>query len=651
MSADAILQEGLRLHQTGRLAEAEARYRQIDAQQPHYAAALHYRGLIAYQGQRYQDAVTLMQQSLALASVAAVHSNLANALAALARWGEAEAALRAALTLEPQFADAWFNLGNVLREQRRLADADAAYRRVLELKANHLGALNNLANLLHLRGQRDDAAQAFYYLGNVLQDEGRSADAANAYRQSLALIPNPGVEINLAFLTPAIAASNEEIEATRTRLFANLQEFKARDIHLADPLRYATSAIFYTGYHGHNDCELRRELAAFYLRAAPELAWTAPHCRRYTGPRGKLRVGFLSKYFYPDHPMTKLYGGIVETLDRERFEVTLFRFDPPGAWGGGPGTEVIVLPEDLERARRRIADAKLDVLFYTDIGMAPVSYFLAFARLAPVQCTTFGHPVTSGIPNVDYFLSAAELETEAAVERYSETLIRLSVVPTYFRAPRAANVAPSRGDLGLPSGAHLYLCAQNLIKLHPSFDSALAAILRRDPQALLLLIDSIKTPNFAQLLRQRFGRSMPELLARVRFLPFLKLETLLAFCREVDAVLDTPVFGGGTTSLEMFAVDTPVLTWPGADARSRITHALYRQMRFDDLSAANETQYVDLALRLASDRAWRGRLVERLRQRKAVLYENRALVRELESFFEAAVAAAAQGRKLQAWAA
>jgi protein O-GlcNAc transferase len=649
MSPSQILQEALRLHQAGRLAEAEAGYRQLLAQAPQHPDATHYLGLLAYQDKRYTDAVRLITEAIAIrAGDPAAHSNLGNALAMLGRHSDAEAAFRAALALDPQLADTWFNLANVQREGQQLEAAEVAYRRVIALHPQHVGARNNLAHLLLLRGRRPEAAEAFHDLGNALQDVGRTADAAGAYQQALAIAPHPGVEVKLAFLTPAIPTSAEEIERTRERLFAGIAALTAKDTRLADPLRYASSSIFYTAYHGRNDRELRRQFAEFYLRASPDLAGRAAHCDGYAGPGQRIRIGFISRYFHPDHPMTKLYGGIIEQLDRRQFDVTVFRFDAPAPATVGTGTQVIVLGDDLDAARRALAQARLDVLFYTDIGMEPTTYFLAFSRLAPVQCVTFGHPVTTGIASIDYFLSARDMETGNAQEHYTETLIRLATVPTFFKPPRPATAPPTRQDLGLPADARLYFCAQNLIKFHPEFDAGLARILRRDPKGMLVLINN-KTAQMAQLLMNRLRLVIPDASSRIAFLPFLKLDALLGFLQSVDAVLDTPVFGGGTTSLEMFAVDVPVLTWPGPFARSRITHALYRQMGFDGMSASDETDYVERAVRLANDPAWRKGLQEALRQKKHVLYENAALVRELERFFTAAVAAAAQGRKLSDW--
>ena len=73
----------------------------------------------------------------------------------------------------------------------------------------------------------------------------------------------------------------------------------------------------------------------------------------------------------------------------------------------------------------QVAATELDVLFYADIGMDPTTYFLAFSRLAPVQCVTWGHPVTTGIPNIDDYLSSDVFEAPGAEAHYTERLIRL----------------------------------------------------------------------------------------------------------------------------------------------------------------------------------------------------------------------------------
>ena len=151
--------------------------------------------------------------------------------------------------------------------------------------------------------------------------------------------------------------------------------------------------------------------------------------------------------------------------------------------------------------------------------------------------------------------------------------------------------------------------------------------------------------RMAKWLRAR----IPDVANRIVFLPFLAHDAFLGILKNADAVLDTPHFSGGTTSFETFAAGVPIVTWPGRYARSRPTAALYRQMGVTGLTADHAAQYVDLALRLARDPDWRAQKQAELRQKCAVLYENLEAVRELERFFAAAVAAAADGRKLQSW--
>ena len=121
--------------------------------------------------------------------------------------------------------------------------------------------------------------------------------------------------------------------------------------------------------------------------------------------------------------------GIIKNLFREKFHVTVFRFqikeDTLSKSIDEAADELVILPNDLRGARETIGKYPLDILFYPEIGMDPLTYFLAFSRLAPVQCTTWGHPVTTGIPNMDYYISSENAEPSNAQAHYSESLVLL----------------------------------------------------------------------------------------------------------------------------------------------------------------------------------------------------------------------------------
>ena len=294
------------------------------------------------------------------------------------------------------------------------------------------------------------------------------------------------------------------------------------------------------------------------------------------------------------------------------------------------------LPAKLTDARRAIGEAELDVLFYPDIGMEPMTYFLGFARLAPVQMVTWGHPVTTGIPNIDYFLSSRDLEPDGSDDQYTERLLQPRWPIVYYHRPPMPVHPRGRAWLQVPDAATLYACPQSLFKLHPDFDSLIGAILDRDHNARILFIQD-RTGHQARQIRDRFARAFPENVDRVVFTPQLKLAEFLDLLRAADVILDPPHFGGGNTSLEAFAMGVPIVTLPGGFLRSRITYSLYRKMNMLDLVADSAKTYVDLAIRLGTDRDWREGLRKKITERSVVLYEDIQVVRDFEDLLLEAV--------------
>ena len=147
---------------------------------------------------------------------------------------------------------------------------------------------------------------------------------------------------------------------------------------------------------------------------------------------------------------------------------------------------------------------------YTDIGMDPVTYSLAFSRLAPVQCVTWGHPVTTGIETIDYFLSSESsrtpVPTSTTPERWSGSrACRFTATARCCPAPaRAGRTLACRRSL-------LYGCPQSLFKFHPDFDALLGSILRRDPHGILVLhrVERAWFGPWVEFLRRRFAARFP----------------------------------------------------------------------------------------------------------------------------------------------
>lgn len=629
------------------LEEAEASLRRAIALEPDAADALNNLGLVLLRAGRLDEAVHCFQQSLARQPDSVdVTCNLGNALRKQGYTFRALDAWLKTVALEPTHAVALGKAGLALHELGRAAEADGLFRRAFELDPKSADVLNNWGNV-HQDLQDFDRALDCYRqavaadpdfvpahcsLGYLLNDRGQLDEARLALERALELQPDNLVRVMLATALPPVYASLDDLDERRTTLEQNLAGLIADRVTL-DTTRTIVPTMFYIAYQGRNDRQVQEDLARVYQ--APKLP--APRGRRAAD--GRLRVGFLSRYFR-EHTIGRLNLGLVKHLARERFEVHVI--------AGGTHQDAMaesfrrhadyhhVLPYDPQRARQMVRDLELQLIFYADIGMDPLTYTLGFSRMAPVQCVTWGHPDTTGSAAMDYFISSKLLEIDAADDHYTEKLVRLPDLSVCYERPVLEEQPRDRASFGLDPARHLYICPQSLFKFHPEFDAVLGEILRRDPLGDLVLLEG-KYDHWRQLLVERFERTMPDVVDRVRFLGRLKRIDFLALNAAADVSLDPMHFGGGNTTYEALALGTPVVTLPGDFLRSRISLALYAKMGFLDCVVRSPDHYVELALRLGTDRAYRDSVSRGILSSVDVLFDNRQAVRDLEEFFVAAI--------------
>jgi predicted O-linked N-acetylglucosamine transferase (SPINDLY family) len=655
--ARAHLHLALSLTAQARFADAHHAYQRAIELDPEIAqdAAVHTNLGVALDRDGYvPEALGAFLRAIALnpASVAA-HANLAALLAEMGASAEAQAQHEAAVAQAPGMAEAHNDVGIALREQGRPREAGAAFRRALACRPDFAEAHANLATALAELGNLDEAVEGFetaraHGLDNAklhhnraatLQLQGDLHEAGFSWRRAITLDPDPARLIRLVTMLPVVPASADELRESRAQLEAGLDQLLAMDVRMPPFDIPLVRPNFYLAYQGMDDRALQEKMAALCLKACPSLAWQAPGLGERATRDGRLRVGILSRHLYA-HTIGKLTRGFVEGLDRERFEVIVIQAggerDAIATAIAAASDQAVRVPCHLGAARQQVADLGLDVLFYPDIGMDPLTYFLAYARLAPTQITTWGHPVTTGLPTIDWFVSADGLEPDGADAHYTERLARLSRLPTSYRAPDTSGVpadpAECRRRLGIRAEGTLYLCAQSLFKIHPDNDAVFGEILRRDPQGQLVLLEG-QSARWGQILSARFSRVFPDAMDRVWFAPRQPFDSFLTMLRAADAVLDPLHWTGGNSTYEAFSLAVPVVTWPSPFMRGRVTAAAARQAGVPDMIAANPEEYVDLALRLAHDPAWRHELTARLRAGHAELFDDARAVRGLEDVF------------------
>ncbi len=204
MTLQMLLNQAVALHREGRLAEAEALYRQVLAQSPPNFQLQYRLALLQHQQQRPKEALDTLRAALAIDPKAAEALVLQGTLmAAVGAPQDALASFDHALALKPNLPDAFYHRALVLIQLGRLEDAIADFDRMLAGAPDAAGAWGNRGVVLQRLGRLSaavesydralkllpDHAQTWLNRGTALQTQGRFTEALESFDRTIKLAP------------------------------------------------------------------------------------------------------------------------------------------------------------------------------------------------------------------------------------------------------------------------------------------------------------------------------------------------------------------------------------------------------------------------------------------------------------------------------
>ena len=613
--------------------------REILAEDPRHPEALHLLGVAHFRQGNHSEAIRRIEEAIRLApGVAHYHNNLATVLGRHGRRREAIASYERAIALAPERSDYHAHRANCLAATNQYEAAVSAYRRALALEAGDAGIYRSLSVALYRLGKQSEAL-AVIDIALELDPNLVSAKWARCMMQALSMYD-----------------TENEIPRARRAYTDALAEL-ARSLPLDRPSerQEAFDAIsymqpFYLPYMGANDRELQRTYGELVCRilSARYPAWSRMRPARHAGDDERIRVGIVSAFFYEHSNWKILLHGWVMHHDRERFALHCYHTGPETDERTRNAIErshrFVQGPRLHEDWCRTILEDELDVLIYAEVGMDPTAVSLAGLRLAPVQCASWGHPNTTGLPTIDYFLSADLMEPDEGADHYTETLIRLPNLSTqYARPPTTADGCHRRADFGLPEEAVVYLSSQSLFKYLPRHDDIFARIAGQVPGCRIVFLRHqrsryIDERFFARLERAFAARRLDagEHVVLVDRMDVVRFQGLNRIC---DVYLDSIGWCGNSTTLEGLAAGLPVVTLPGRLMRARHSLAILTLLDLTETVAADAEDYVRIAAHLGQDVEWREKIKAEISRKLPSLYADPAPIRGLERFLDTAVRA------------
>jgi predicted O-linked N-acetylglucosamine transferase (SPINDLY family) len=597
--------------------------------------------------------------SVADAESPSAHLSAGNAYKDEGRLEEAVASYQKALSINPDFSPAYVNLGNVLQVQGKSTEAVNCYRKALAANPDLPEAHFNLANVFRDQNKLDQAAthyektialqpespDAHFALGHVFRHQGRLRESLDCYRKALSLDPG-NVEARWALAlsqVPKIFEMGIEPSQCRAAFSANLDELDRwfDETRVAEGDRAVGSQQPFTLAYQEED---NRDLLERYGRLCTRLmgAWferqglVLPERRR---SEGAIRVGFVSQYFWNHSVWNAIVKGWFQMLNRERFAICAFylgtRQDEETLIARSCSAHFEQGGRDLQHWVRAIVDQRPDVLIYPEIGMDPMTLKLASLRLAPVQVATWGHPETTGLPTIDYYLSAEDLEPDKAQEHYSERLVELPHLGCFYEPLNGEPLAPDLASMGIDAGSPFLLCPGMPFKYAPQFDWVLAEIASRLGRCQLVFFVP-DAENLAEILQRRLESAFARRGLRFRdfgvFVPWQSGPAFDGLLSRAAVFLDTIGFSGFNTAMQAVEAGIPIVTREGRFMRGRLASGILKRMGLEELVAGSEQDYVQLAVRLIQDHRYRERVRRLIESKRSVLFGDMAPIRGLEAF-------------------
>jgi protein O-GlcNAc transferase len=609
LSVDEAMQKASQHHQAGRLAEAEALYRQILAQHPDHAEALHLIGVLAGQTGHADAAIDLIGRAIQLKpDFPEAYSNLACAHAAKGQIDQAIAAYRTVVKLRPSSAEARHGLATVLRTNGQVDEAIAAYSWAIQLRPNYPQAQSDLGNVLRAKGRFDEAIAAYRQaitlrpnfpeahinLGITLRVIGQFDDAIAAFQQAIALDPSNAeahcllggaLRVN-GRLSDAIAAYRQAIT-----LRPNFPEAHS-------------NLIFALHYHPDYDAQsIAEELNRWNIQhAEPLRRLIRPHaCDRSVDRH--LRIGYVSPDFR-DHVVGRNLMPLFQHHDRRQFEIVCYadvlRSDAMTAqfqqhtdcWRN-------IVGQSDDQVADQVRNDRIDIL--VDLVLhSGGNRLLVFARKpAPIQVTFAGYPGSTGLKAIDYRLSDPYLDPPGMQKSLcAEQVIRLAdsfwCYDPLDCQDIAVNSLPS-----LKTGVVTFGCLNNFCKkVHDGVLALWAQVLRRVEGSRLLILAPPGSHRQRTLDRMRQEGIDSE---RIEFLPRHSRRQYLELYHRIDVGLDSFPYNGHTTSLDSFWMGVPVVSLVGQTAVSRAGWCQLSNLGLADLAGKTQEQFAQIAVELAND--------------------------------------------------
>jgi protein O-GlcNAc transferase len=540
--------------------------------------------------------------------------------------------------------NSFYNLSQIYELKNEKLKADFYNALYLAINGQYQKSSEKLKALVDSEYQTE---RLYWTLFECYRRIGENSKALECIERGLRVYPeNSTIFIKNKLAVPLLYDNEDEIDFYRERFNKGLDELiQGTELDTPEKTKQALDALdrhnnFFLAYQGRNDLCLQEKYGLYVHQVMksnfPDLA--ERNFNRSSG--NKIKIAYISSFFR-GHTVCKLFKGWIEFADKDSFEIFSYHLDN----SCDEYTKEIKknsdyfyhFPSGFEEICRNILDHEIDILVYPEIGMDFRTMKLAALRLAPIQCMAWGHPVTSGLPTIDYFLSSKLMETGKSNQHYHEELICLSNLSISYKMPELPTQPFTREDFGIEQDSVVYFSCQSTFKYLPQYDHIFALIAQKVPKAKFIFI-ATHSQDLTEKFITRVSRSFSKygLSSDDYCIVVPKQDTRGYFSLNLlaDIFLDTLDWSGGNTTLEALACNLPVVTCPGQFMRGRHAYAMLNRIGINDTIADSLSDYVDISVQLGTNQDYKKRIIHEIKEKKHLIFNEMSSISDLEKFYK-----------------
>ena len=327
-------------------------------------------------------------------------------------------------------------------------------------------------------------------------------------------------------------------------------------------------------------------------------------------------IGIVSAYFYKHSVWDAITFGLIQNLDFSKFKLFIYdtgKYNDTVFYSSIKNKPITHFKGDAENIKNQICIDEIDILIFPEIGMDPTTHNVAIDRHASVQISCWGHPITSGLNNIDYYIASEAFISNTSKDIYKESIILMPGIGSYYPNIIESNI-PLIDKFNVST--QIILCPSNIIKFTQDFIDLIKDVGKSHPNYLIYIFES-KEKDINDYIRNEFS-----CISNIIISSWLNYSDYLSILKRSFIILDSFYFSGFNTLMQAAHFNIPFVSLKSDFLKGNFGAGINKTLMIEELVAINIDDYRRIVFKLLLDVNYRDNIAKKINLNKNILFEN-----------------------------